>query len=178
MNHFKDYFCIVVRDTLWICKFYHVTPPLEEGIATHSSILAWRIPWIEEPGGLQSAGHKESDTTEATAHAACTSCYFSVWSESQKPYRGHQAQLWSAACRPDSPTSPKGLLSCLLCSCIQNSSLFLVLAPAQSLCIDPLSLLKTQQPPFTPNPHQTGALLPHLFQVFGQMSPCQWVHSW
>ena len=30
--------------------------PLEEGIATHSSILAWRIPWTEEPGGLQSIG--------------------------------------------------------------------------------------------------------------------------
>ena len=30
--------------------------PLEEGTATHSSILAWRIPWTEEPGGLQSRG--------------------------------------------------------------------------------------------------------------------------
>ena len=30
--------------------------PLEEGMATHSSILAWRIQWIEEPGGLQSTG--------------------------------------------------------------------------------------------------------------------------
>ena len=29
---------------------------LEEGVATHSSILAWRIPWTEEPGGLQSMG--------------------------------------------------------------------------------------------------------------------------
>ena len=29
---------------------------LEEGMATHSSILAWRIPWMEEPGGLQSMG--------------------------------------------------------------------------------------------------------------------------
>ena len=28
--------------------------PLEEGMATHSSILAWRVPWTEEPGGLQS----------------------------------------------------------------------------------------------------------------------------
>ena len=28
--------------------------PLEKGIATHSSILAWKIPWTEEPGGLQS----------------------------------------------------------------------------------------------------------------------------
>ena len=30
--------------------------PLEKGTATHSSILAWRIPWTEEPGGLQSMG--------------------------------------------------------------------------------------------------------------------------
>ena len=30
--------------------------PLEEGMATHSSILAWRIPWTEEPGALQSMG--------------------------------------------------------------------------------------------------------------------------
>ena len=30
--------------------------PLEEGMATHSGILAWRIPWREEPGGLQSRG--------------------------------------------------------------------------------------------------------------------------
>ena len=33
-------------------------------MATHSSILAWRIPWTEELGGLQSTGCKESDTTE------------------------------------------------------------------------------------------------------------------
>ena len=33
-------------------------------MATHSSILAWRIPWMEELGGLQSTGHKESDMTE------------------------------------------------------------------------------------------------------------------
>ena len=32
--------------------------PLEEGMATHTSILAWRIPWTEEPGGLQSRGLK------------------------------------------------------------------------------------------------------------------------
>ena len=38
--------------------------PLEKGMTTHFSILAWRIPWTEEPGGLQSTGHKESDTTE------------------------------------------------------------------------------------------------------------------
>ena len=30
--------------------------PLEKGVATHSSVLVWRIPWTEEPGGLQSVG--------------------------------------------------------------------------------------------------------------------------
>ena len=38
--------------------------PLEEGMATHSSVLAWRIPWTEEPGGLQSRVAKESHMTE------------------------------------------------------------------------------------------------------------------
>ena len=42
--------------------------PLEKGMATHSRILAWRIPWTEEPGWLESMGHKESDTTEPLAH--------------------------------------------------------------------------------------------------------------
>ena len=37
---------------------------LEKGMATHSSILAWRIPWTEEPGGLQSMGRKELNMTE------------------------------------------------------------------------------------------------------------------
>ena len=35
-----------------------------EGMATHSTILAWRIQWTGKPGGLQSMGHKESDMTE------------------------------------------------------------------------------------------------------------------
>ena len=42
--------------------------PLEEGMATHSSILAQRIPCTEEPGGPQSMGHKELDMTEVTEH--------------------------------------------------------------------------------------------------------------
>ena len=37
--------------------------PLEKEMATHSSVLAWRIPWTKEPGGLQSMGLQESDTT-------------------------------------------------------------------------------------------------------------------
>ena len=45
-----------------ICLLFQVS--LEKEMATHSSILAWRIPWTEELGGLQSTGRKESDTTE------------------------------------------------------------------------------------------------------------------
>ena len=37
--------------------------PLEKEMATHSSILAWRTPWMEEPGGLQSMGSQELNTT-------------------------------------------------------------------------------------------------------------------
>ena len=37
--------------------------PLEEEMATHSSILVWEVPWTEEPGGLQSMGSQESDMT-------------------------------------------------------------------------------------------------------------------
>ena len=45
-------------------QFLDWEDPVEDGMATHSSILAWRIPWTEEAGGLQSVGRKESDTTE------------------------------------------------------------------------------------------------------------------
>ena len=37
---------------------------MEKAMATHSSTLAWKIPWMEEPGRLQSMGRKESDTTD------------------------------------------------------------------------------------------------------------------
>ena len=40
--------------------------PLKKGMAIHSSILAWRIPWTEEPGGHSPRGCKQSDTTEMT----------------------------------------------------------------------------------------------------------------
>ena len=39
----------------WV-RFLDPEDPLEKEMATHSSILAWRIPWMEEPGGLQSMG--------------------------------------------------------------------------------------------------------------------------
>ena len=45
--------------------------PLEKEIATHSTILAEKIPWTEDPGSYSPWGHKESNMTEATEHA-CT----------------------------------------------------------------------------------------------------------
>ena len=48
--------------------------PVEEGMAIHSSIFAWRIPWIEEPGKLQPLG-SESDTAEATEHTTVIHYY-------------------------------------------------------------------------------------------------------
>ena len=48
---------------------------LEKEMATHSSILVWKIPWTEEPGGLQS---KDSDTSEwVSTHEFTTLCYWS-----------------------------------------------------------------------------------------------------
>ena len=51
--------------------------PMEEGMATHSSVLAWRIPWTEEPGGLQSMGsqrvrHDWSDLAGTQAWTFCS----------------------------------------------------------------------------------------------------------
>ena len=43
-------------------RFLGWEDPLEEEMATHSSILAWRIPWTEEPGGLQSSRVSKSQT--------------------------------------------------------------------------------------------------------------------
>ena len=47
----------------WVGKI-----PQEEEMATHSSILAWKIPWTEESGGLQSMSCKGLDTTEQLTH--------------------------------------------------------------------------------------------------------------
>ena len=46
----------MVKNLPAMCDTQGQEDPLEKGMATHSSILAWRIPWTEEPGGLQSKG--------------------------------------------------------------------------------------------------------------------------
>ena len=62
--------------------------PLEKGIATHSSFLAWRIPWTEEPGGYSSWGCKESDTTERLTNV------FHLTDGNQLSTTGHPKTQW------------------------------------------------------------------------------------
>ena len=56
--------------------------PLEKEMAIHSSILAWRIPWTEEAGRLQSMGSQASDTTERLNH-----------------HHHHIVELWRTPCQ-------------------------------------------------------------------------------
>ena len=49
-------------------QFLDLEASLEEGMTIHSTVGVWRIPWTEEPGGLQSIGGKESVRTEAAEH--------------------------------------------------------------------------------------------------------------
>ena len=54
----KSIINLLQYSTIWLIVLvgYLREDPLEKGMATHSSTLAWRIPWTEEPGGLQSMG--------------------------------------------------------------------------------------------------------------------------
>ena len=71
--------------------------PLEEGLATHSNVLAWKILLTEEPSRLQSIESKESDTTEATEHTYINTCesesgsvvYNSLWTHGIGEYTVH-----------------------------------------------------------------------------------------
>ena len=55
--------CLPAMRETWV-QSLDQEDPLEEEMATHSNILAWRMPWTEEPGGYSPWGHKELDTTE------------------------------------------------------------------------------------------------------------------
>ena len=63
---------------------------LEKDMATHSSILALRILWTEEPGGLLSGGHTELDTTEGTQQQQLQGtreqCHPGKWGRGKKSY--------------------------------------------------------------------------------------------
>ena len=76
-NYKLKQFQEMLLDTLFGGYLWHEekqeasTGNLEKEMATHSSVLAWGIPWIEEPGGLQSMGSQESDMTSRPNHHHC-----------------------------------------------------------------------------------------------------------
>ena len=70
---------------------------LEKGMATHSSIVAWRIPWTEEPGGLQPMGLQESGTTKHLSLITQCGRASANWegvSQGQLAFAGGQARDW------------------------------------------------------------------------------------
>ena len=97
--HIYIYICVwVSQDAQWVKSLPAIQEtqemwvrsldqedPLEEGTATYSSILAWRIPWTEDPGRLQSVGSQRfeyvwSDLAAATAYmCACIHIYKCIW---------------------------------------------------------------------------------------------------
>ena len=58
------------------CLILRWEDPLDEEMATHSSILAWRIPWTEEPGRLQFMGSQRAGLKQAPMHMTITLQYF------------------------------------------------------------------------------------------------------
>ena len=70
--------------------------PLEKGMVTHSSILAWKIPWIEEPGKLQSMG------LQRVRHDWATNTFTFIpeaWGLTWGPWEGHREEgLWAFTC--------------------------------------------------------------------------------
>ena len=59
----QEFRMVAIGFTFGITYNSHVNKIMEKEMATHSSILAWRIPWIEESGRLQSMGSQELNTT-------------------------------------------------------------------------------------------------------------------
>ena len=90
--------------------------PLEKGLSTHSNILAWRIPWTEDPGSLQSMGHKESDWTEWLTHTQAPSCK-AAYVSSMDYVRVSQAPI---VCSPTLCWGQSSRVSHTLCSFLSS----------------------------------------------------------
>ena len=72
---------------------------LEDEVATHSSILAWRIPWTEEPGGLQSTGpQSQTQLKRLSTHACIITSY--IWGLSDNHQFSSVAQSCLTLCNP------------------------------------------------------------------------------
>ena len=94
--------------------------PLEEGMATHSSILAWRIPWTEKPGGIQSTGLQRVGHNRATKPKS-TVC---IW----------QSQSSNSSHHPHPPWYPYICSPCLYFSfCFASKIIYMIFLMAQTV---------------------------------------------
>ena len=105
--------------------------PLEKGMTTHSNILAWRIPWTQEPGRLQSMGHKEPDMTERISRTQNAQGWgLWPWGEAQSP----DLLLSPGQCCPIQ-------LFLVVCMCAKSIQLCPTLCdPRTAACQAPLSM--------------------------------------
>ena len=91
--------CLPAMQEMWVQSLGQ-EDPLEKEMAAHSSILAWEIPWTEEPGRLQFIGSQESDTTTkqqlktTKGHLDC----FQVWAVMNKAAININVQVCVWAC--------------------------------------------------------------------------------
>ena len=119
--------------------------PVEEGMATHSSILAWRIPWTEGPGGLQSIGSQR--VRHDWSSLACTRVTTVLWifdshclpSFCECRYPRCRVGRRFAVCSPESWRSgtslgdPRGKLCWILMACQVEKCMWKAASPAGSL---------------------------------------------
>ena len=96
LNHHHTYMSFLVAQTVknlhavqeTQVRFLDWEDPLEKGMATHSSILAWRIPWMEEPGGLQSMGSQRVGHNWAT-YTYISKLSFPIFSIGREGFQRH-----------------------------------------------------------------------------------------
>jgi len=81
-----------------LVQFLGWEDPLEKEMATHSNILAWEIPWIEEPDSLQFTGSQRVNIAEHTSMHACIKTNITDWSRKTKQeYVSENRTLWTSA---------------------------------------------------------------------------------
>ena len=112
--------------------------PLQKGMATHSSILAWRMPWTEESDGLQPKGYKESSTTEWLTFSLSGPLLYSLLAHTSPLSRASHAlfpQLSGVICQTQVYRIP------LFTSCFFFSPFYILLSPPSSFTPLPPSFL-------------------------------------
>ena len=90
---------------------------LEEGVATHSSILAWEITWTVEPGGLWFIGSQRVNTTEMTEHAHASPSNFLLWVKRGRNWEEKGKGIGAGSVSGNQHPKPLSTLCLILAEC-------------------------------------------------------------